>query len=459
MGLLAKALTAFGRKSVEGEYREGPYYLPFSGGWLTHDVGQNMNWWQLGHDVTSGGSSAMVEACIASYAQTVAMCPGNHWRWTKESGRERVTNSALVRILRAPNDYQTISDFLMNMARWLLEDGNAYAVVIRNNRFEPVELHLMNSRQSGAQLAPSGEVFYHLGGNPVVDARYGTGLVVPGRDVLHVRLQTPRHPLVGESPIRAAALQLAAGNAALTQQIKFFLNQARPSFVLSTDNVLTKEQAGELRDRWNEQAAGMNKGGTPILTAGLKAQPIGTSAKDSELADLLKMSDQSVASVFRIPPQILGLGDKAPFASTEALMQSWRAGGLGFLLNHIEEAFGLLFKLTGQPDEYVEFDTSALMRSAFKDRVEGWVSGVKGGIFDRNAARQDFEMAPVKGGSEPWVQQQDVPLSVAEEQAKNPPPSPELPEPAVVEEPAPDPEQERAFAALFEKELRERVNA
>lgn len=139
-------------------------------------------------------------------------------------------------------------------------------------------------------------------------------------------------------------------------------------------------------------------------------------------------------------------------------MQSWRAGGLGFLLNHIEEALGNLFKLGGQPDEYVEFDTSALLRSAFKERVEGWVSGTKGGIFDRNAARADFEMAPVKGGDEPWVQLQDVPLSVAEEAAKNPPPEPAppaKPEPA----PEPDPEQQRAHVALFEKDLREALSA
>jgi HK97 family phage portal protein len=416
-------------KAGEGEFREGPYNLPITGGWLSSDAGQYANWWQLGHDVQGSGRSAMVEACIGSYAQTVAMCPGNHWKWAKEKGRERVTNSTLVRILKAPNDYQSISDFLMNIVRMLLDDGNAYALVIRNNRFEPVELHMMNSRQSGPQLAVTGEVFYHMSGNPIVDARYGVGLIVPARDVLHIRLQTPRHPLLGESPLGAAALQMAAGNAALLQQVRFFLNQSRPSFVLSTDQVLTKEQVDFLRASWNEQAKGMNSGGTPILTANLKAQPIGSSAKDSELADLLKLSDQAIANVFRIPLQVLGIGG-SPFATTEAMMQSWRAGGLGFLLNHIEEAIGLLFKLGGQPDEYLEFDTSALLRSAFKERVEGWAAGVKGGIFDRNAARQDFELAPVEYGDEPWVQQQDIPLSVAGEAARNPPPPPTPPAPA-----------------------------
>lgn len=450
MGLLDKTLTALGLKANEGAYRPGPYNLPVTGGWLSAEAGQNWNWWQMGHDVTGPGRSAMVEACIGAYAQTVAMCPGAHWKWSPEDGRTRVITSAICRLLRAPNAYQSISDFLMNAVRALLEDGNAYALALRNERFEIQELHLMDPRQCFPQIAVTGDVFYHLGGNPIIDRRIAPNLIVPARDVLHIRLQTPRHPLIGESPLAAAALEMAAGDAARTQQVNLFLNQARPSFVLTTDMILKAEQVEELRRSWNEQAAGMNRGGTPILTAGLKAQAIGTNARDAELAEMLKLSDAAIAHVFRVPLQVLGVGD-TPYASTEALMSSWRAGGLGFMLNHVEEALGLLFKLKGQPEEYVEFDTSVLLRSAFKERVEGWVAGVKGGIFDRNAARQDFEMAPVKGGEQPWVQQQDIPLSVALDTAEKPavPPPP----------PANDDQDVERGIALFEKQLREGIRA
>lgn len=457
MGLLAKTLSALGFKSAEGEFREGPYNLPITGGWLSADAGQYANWWQMGYDVTTGRRSAMVEACIASYAQTAAMCPGSHWKWSKEKGRERVTGSALTRILKTPNDYQSISDFLLNATANLLDEGNCYAVALRNNRYEIQELHLMNPRRSGPQLAVTGEVFYHLGGNEILEARIGTNIIAPARDVLHIRLQTPRHPLIGEPPIAAAALQLAAGNAALQQQIQFYLNQARPSFVLSTDQTLNKDQVKMLRDSWNEQAKGLNRGGTPILSSGLKPSPLSTTAKDSDLADILKMSNEAIAHVYRVPLQILGTGD-TPYASTEALMQSWRAGGLGFILNHIEEAMGNLFKLGGQPDEYLELDTSALLRSAFKDRVEGWARGVQSGIFARNEARYDFEQAPVEFGDEPWVQQQDIPLSVAGNLAKNPP-EPPAPPPPPANDAEPDPEQARAAVALFKEDLREALRA
>ena len=100
-------------RAAEGAYRPGPYYLPVSGGWLSADVGKYQNFWQLGYRPTGGDtSSAIVEACVSAYAQTVAMLPGDHWRQNPRGGRTRVTNSALSRLLRYPNGYQINFRFL-----------------------------------------------------------------------------------------------------------------------------------------------------------------------------------------------------------------------------------------------------------------------------------------------------------------------------------------------------------
>jgi HK97 family phage portal protein len=422
---LAGSVTRAG----EGEYRPGPYFLPVTGGWLTQNAGQNLNWWQLGYNVLpSGARSAIVEACVSAYSQTVAMCPGDHWKLNDKKGRDRVTTSALCRILRQPNDYQSISDFLMNAVRSLYLDGNAYALCLRNDRFEIDELHLMHPRYCRALVAVTGEIFYELGGNIIIDRRMGPLGYVPARDVLHIKLHTPRDPLLGESPLWSAMLDLAANDAMAAQTVSFFNNQARPSFVLSTDLLLDKEQVQSLRDRWNEQTRGDGVGGTPILTGGLKPQPIGISGRDSQIAELIKASETHIALAFRVPLQILGLGG-TPLGSTEALMQMWIASGLGFCLNHVEEAFGITFGLKGQPDEYVEFNTAALLRSAFKDRIEGLVRAVQGGVLAPNEARETEGYSEVPYGDEPRVQQQVVPLSAAGKIPASPsaPPSPAPP--------------------------------
>jgi hypothetical protein len=96
-------------RAVEGQPRRGPYRLPITGGWLPD--GAPINWWQTGLYPTGGERSAIVERCIALYAETAASLPGAHWRRTARGGRERVANSALSRILRKPNDYETSSCF------------------------------------------------------------------------------------------------------------------------------------------------------------------------------------------------------------------------------------------------------------------------------------------------------------------------------------------------------------
>lgn len=437
MGILARIFQPSAVKAAEGQYRPGPWLV--DDGWIPASWGKYWNWWQSGYNpLPLHTSSAMVEACVSAYSQTVAMCPGSHWQTQSDGGRVRVETSALNRILRKPNAYQSISDFLLNLTRSLYLDGNAYAVAIRNARFEISELHLF---QKGAYLiAETGDVFYGLSGNEVIERQLAPELLsaVPARDVLHVRLQTPRHPLKGETPLMVCALDVAANNAMLAQQLTFYANQARPSYVLTTDQVLNKVQVTEIRDRWNEHAQGLNQGGTPILSSGLKPQNLSQTAQDAQLADMLKLTEQHVALAYRVPLPILGIGTQT-YSSTELLMQQWVAQGLGFVLNHIEEAFGALFGLRGQPDEYLELDTEALLRSSFKERIEALARGVQGGIFSPNEARRREGYPDAEGGDEPRVQQQVVPLSFGAQMQPTPPAAP-VPVAEPESEPEPEPE-------------------
>jgi HK97 family phage portal protein len=439
---MANALTRLIEKALghaEGEAHNGPWWLPITGAWLPHDVGKYWNWWQLGFDPSPMAPSAMVEACISAYARTVAMAPGDHWRVRENGGRERIRTSAASRIVRRPNDYESISDFLYNTVRQLFLTGNAYAYAVRNDRFEVAELHLMLAAASGVRIASSGDVFYHLGGNEIIEARLGQNrsqelAQVPARDVLHIRLNTPRNRLIGESPLLAALPDMAAAGAMTTQQIAFYQNQARPSMVLSTDEKLTREQIGQLRENWNAQAVGLNAGGTPILAWGLKPHTLGGNADEAQFVQAQEATDRHIALALGVPLQVLGVGKGAPFASTEAMMQAWLAGGLGFILNHVELAFDRLFGM--RPDEYIEFDTSALLRSNQREQMETMKTAISAGLLKVNEGRADIQREPVEGGDQVYIQQQNVPLGWHQDQAKAKEQSPASPPPP--REPSPD---------------------
>lgn len=434
-GALARVIAP-----LRKQYVGSGYELPLGGGWIPSKWAAN--WWQQGYDPLQSGSSAVVYACIAAYAQTIAMCPATHWRAKPTGGgRDEVTNSALSRIMRRPNSYQSTSDFLLNLVDSLYSDGNAYALALRNSRFEVSELHLMPPKSCGARINPStGDIFYYLGGNEIVERMFsapGALDFVPQRDVLHIRLDCKRSALVGEPPLTGAYLDMAASSALIRQALSFVANAGRPSGVLQTELQLSKEQVQELRQRWDDQTQGINAGGTPILSSGLKWQQTGGTAQDAQLAEILQLADTRIAMVFRVPLQILGLragtgtsGTSSGIArssGTESLIRFWLASGLGFALNHIEQAFERLFQLDGYPREYLEFQTRALQRSDFKDRLEGLAGGVRGGIYSINEARQLEDLPEVEYGDEPRVQQQDVPLSFWAEQPQPPAPRPTSP--------------------------------
>ena len=82
-------------------------------------------------------------------------------------------------------------------------------------------------------------------------------LVVPARDVLHIKLEAkPGEPLVGIPPLRHAAAAIAAQNAIGSQLISFFANMSRPSGDPVDPLNLTEAQIKRLRERWNEQSRG-----------------------------------------------------------------------------------------------------------------------------------------------------------------------------------------------------------
>ena len=185
--------------------------------------------------------------------------------------------------------------------------------------------------------------------------------------------------------------------------------------MLTTDLQIKQPDVEALRARWNEQAKGMNAGGVPILTHGLKFQPISISNQDAQIIEQQKLTDTKIAAVFGVPIILLGIHQTVTQKNSEAIMAEWLASGLGFVINHIEAAFDKFIGLDQVPTgrEWTEFDTYVLRRSLFADRIDGLTKGVLGGIYSPNEARALEGYPAVEGGDEPRVQQQVVPLSFA----------------------------------------------
>lgn len=399
-------LDIFRRKAAELEVRSPLYGMGELNG--LHEIGSLEDGWQRNLTIDNFGARRVpaVYACVMAVSRAISQCYPQHVRMDGDA-QTKVTTTAAFRVLRNPNSYQTGPEFLLNLIATALFDGEAFCVVTRNARSEIDSIHPLPRRGCSPRIDyETREIFYSVGESPLAPG--GADFVVPQRDVLHLKFHTPRHPLIGESPIKAAALAIGI-NAALSQsQAAFFSRMSRPSGVISTDQVLTRDQMVQLRAAWHEQSKSLAQGGVPILSGGLKWQPLSVNSQDAQLIEAQRMSLEDICRVFGVPPPLVGDLSHATLNNSETLIQHFLSMSLGSYLEHIERAFDRLFGLGN--NEYIELDTSALLRTDFAGRVDGLTKAIQGGLMLPNEARLREGLVPIEGGDTAYLQRQMVPI-------------------------------------------------
>jgi HK97 family phage portal protein len=408
----APSLTVRLQQAVKGFLSgEGSWRGPFNG------MGENGNMFSMGMledgwqtNLHVNGYSARhvptAYACVMSIARATSQCYPLHVR-KSGSSYEQVTNSAAFRVMNRPNSYQTTPGFLLNMIATALFEGEAFALATRNDRNEVNSLHPMANGSTSVRIADDGSIYYAFGNNLL--AGTDPSFIAPARDVVHLKFHTPRHPLIGESPIKAAALAVGINVALSASQNAFFSRMNRASGILSTEQSLTKEQMMRLREAFDAQSKSWAQGGMPILSNGLKFQQLSVNSQDAQLIEAQRMSIEEICRVFGVPPSLVGDNSGANDANTETLMNHWLSISLGSYLEHTERTFDHLFGLTGT--EYIELDTTALMRTSFEKRIEGLTKAVQGGLLTPDEARAKEGYSATPGGSSAFLQRQMVPVN------------------------------------------------
>ena len=371
-----------------------------------------IDWWSRGFRLPGQGAIPAVETCVSAISQTIAALPVYHYRETGDGGFEPIKNSRIRKILRKPNSYQTRADFVLNLLRSELLEGNGYAVGVPNEDGDIESLHLVPPKGADPLIADDGSIFYGIQmGSQLMNMAGIDRLIVPQRYMLHIRMQTPRHPLIGESPVVAAQLAVQSAEAIQEHLASFFGNMSRPSGYLKVPGALKAENAEKLREEWETSFRAGSAGRVAVLQGGLDWVPLTMSAVDSQMIEAYKMTVADVARVYRVPLSIAGESGSATFSTTEALIRFWLNTGLGFIIEHLELALDALFDLPD--DEFIAFDLDYLLRADFAARVDALCKGITGGLFAPNEARNKEGLKSVPYGDEPRMQAQVVPLSAA----------------------------------------------
>jgi HK97 family phage portal protein len=387
--------------------------------------------WQMNRNAPQAGLELLafsaVYACINTIASDLSKLPLQVFEVDMESGARKLRRTDYyAQLMREPNTYQTASDFMFAFVQSYLLQGNTYCYCgKRNRRGEITELHVLRPYNVRPLILQdgTGQIFYEinedwLAGITLPDQR------IPERDIIHHRLPLlPGYPLVGVTPIFAAAASSAVGLQILRESQQFFGNASRPSGLLSTEQHMSDDLKARYKQEWDLAYRGAEFGKTAVLSGGMKWQPLTITAQDAQLIEQLRYSVEDVARVFRVPPFMLGDLSKVTYRNNETLVRIYMSNCLGFHIEALEQRLSRAFDF---PQNFeIRFDLSGFLRTEIDVRFDAYAKGLNGGWISANEVRAQEGLEPVEGGDEPRVQMQYVPLS----DATGPPPAPAAPPP------------------------------
>ena len=355
--------------------------------------------------------------------------------------------------LRAPNYYETRMRFMERLIISRLMRGNYYVFqeFTGPNETVPRSMHVLNPDGCKPLIAPDGSVFYSIAPTPFTSMLFGdmtkvdNNYVVPARFIIHGRMNCLYHPLLGVSPLFAAASAASiAGRIGLNSDT-FFANMSRPGGILVAPGEVKEDTAARLQREWDNNYHGAGSGKTAVLTEGLDYKPLAMAATDAQLIEQLRWSVEDIARVFRVPGFLLGNAAQMTFRNSEASMRAYYSGCLGYHLEDIEADFdrAMGFSDAKVVTEQVVFDLSSMLRSESDIRFATYKIGTDSGVLAINDVRVREGEVPVIGGDEPRLQMQYVPISKITGETVAPTPNPAPVDPnASVPDPAatpPDP--------------------
>lgn len=442
----ARLLAGMGQKA-------GGIWWPVGPTWGNGDRGPPGTWQRNLHHHGALGPELIafsaVYACINVIASDISKLPVVIYGVDLTSGARTLRRlDYYAGLMSAPNSYQTHADFMYCFVQSYLFQGNTYCLVRRNARSEINEMHVLNPYRVVPMIAEDGSVFYRCGEDFL--AGIAGSEIIPERDIIHHRLPlVPGFPLVGVTPIYAAAASSAVGLKILQNSQQFFSNASRPSGMLVSELKIPDPEADRFKAKWEEAYRGEAFGKVALLSGGLKWEPLTITAQDAQLIEQLRWSVEDVARVFRVPPFMLGEMTKVSYRNNEQLVRAYLTGCLAFHIQALEERFSRAFEF-GPTFEF-KFDLASLLRTEIDVRFTAYAQALNAGWQSINEVRAQEGLEPVPGGEEPRVQIQYVPLSDAT--TPEPAPEPALPVP----EPTPSDQQLAADASRVRALVRTRL--
>lgn len=347
-------------------------------------------------------TTAVVYSCIRLLVWDISKLPAQVCKllkgvWTEER------HQTLTPLIRRPNYYQGWIDFIQSWLFSYFIAGNAYIIKTREGGritqlivLDPALCQPLVDRETGA-------IVYRIGQDPLTPISEEDTLV-PASEIIHHRYMAFGHPLIGSSLLVRAQMAARLRTGIIDANANLATNNAVPPGVLIAPEGLSPEQLAEIERVWNARKSGK----IPVVDAAFKFESLQAKFIDSQSKEFAEVAAVDVCCAAGVPPWKVGMGARPMSVNVEAANIIYYQDSLQLPIEHIEQLLDI--GLDVADDVYIRVcrDELFLMDSATRASVHAIL--VKG-IMAPDEARQQWNLPPVPGGADVYMQQQNYSLS------------------------------------------------
>lgn len=346
-------------------------------------------------------SVAAVYACVRVIAETTASLPIILYRRRADGGKDRAEGDPLYELLRyKPNPFQTSMEFREQLLTHALLRGNAYAKIVRDSNGFIVELLPLDPDAMTVTRGSYGLIYTYRpehGKSEVFEQRMPGGYP----PILHLKCMST-DGLIGRSVLRDSSETFSSARAAQRYGHRILENDATPSVVIKHPETLDEEAATRLRESWNRAFSGSGRaGGTAVLEEGMTVEKMSMTSQDVQYLETRRFLRSEIASIFRVPPHLIGDLDKATFSNIEQQSIEFVTHCIRPWAVRLEQAIHCAI-LSDSPQQkrtyFVELMLDGLMRGDLKSRYDAYNTGRNAGFLSVNDIRAFENMNPIDGG-------------------------------------------------------------
>jgi HK97 family phage portal protein len=170
-----------------------------------------------------------------------------------------------------------------------------------------------------------------------------------------------------------------------------------PQVILTTEQILAKEQADAIAQRWMERRA-MGPSHPAVFGQGVTGSAFGADLMAADAADAQDRLVATLARYFGVPPHLVNapnLGSSLTYTNTESVGLDLVRYTLAGYASAIGDVMSELLPGDYQLGETVRIDLSVLTRAEQLSRYQAWQIGIDGGWLLKDEVRAYEGLPPL----------------------------------------------------------------